>query len=67
MVIRSLNKDFLDFIALLNERSVEYLLIGGYAVTHHGFVRNTKDIDFWFNPTPENCVRLERVSRAFGG
>jgi len=45
---------------------VRYLLIGGYAVNLHGHIRNTKAIDFWFERTPENCERLERVTRDFG-
>jgi predicted nucleotidyltransferase len=66
MAIPPLDSNFMDFIKLLNEKSVEYLLIGGYAVAHHGFVRATKDIDFWFNPTPNNCQKLEWVTRDFG-
>ena len=61
-----LSPDFLDFIRLLNENSVEYLLIGGYAVGLHGSVRATKDIDFWFNPEAENSARLERMLIEFG-
>jgi len=61
-----LSPDFLDFIRLSNENSLEYLLIGGYAVGLHGSVRATKDIDFWFNPEAENSARLERVLALFG-
>lgn len=31
-----LGKDFSEFIASLNNRGVEYLVIGGYAVAFHG-------------------------------
>ncbi len=37
-----------DLVALcraLGEEGVRYLLIGGFAVVLHGFVRTTKDID----------------------
>ncbi|MDA1013305.1 MAG: hypothetical protein O3A00_02505 [Planctomycetota bacterium] len=37
--------DFKDFLKLLSEHQVEYLLIGGYAVGHFGYVRATADID----------------------
>ena len=30
-----LHKDFRDLCALLNEKSVEYLIVGGYAVAFH--------------------------------
>ena len=60
------SENFLDFIDLLEQHQVRYLLIGGYAVNLHGHIRNTKDIDFWFDRTPENCERLEQVTRDFG-
>lgn len=40
-----LNQDFREFIQLLNENQVKYLVIGGYAVAIHGHPRYTKDID----------------------
>jgi len=38
-----LDKNFKEFIELLNERKVKYLVIGGYAVNFHGYPRYTKD------------------------
>ncbi len=32
-----LNKDFKEFIQLLNVNNVKYLIIGGYAVGFHGY------------------------------
>jgi hypothetical protein len=40
-----LNKDFREFIELLNSNKVRYLLIGGYAIAVHGHPRYTKDLD----------------------
>ncbi len=37
--------DFAEFLSLLNKNKVRYLLIGGYAVGIHGFVRATNDMD----------------------
>lgn len=34
------------------------MLIGGYAVILHGYVRGTGDLDVWFNPTTANVNRL---------
>jgi hypothetical protein len=34
-------EDFRDFLRLLEENEVEYLLIGGYAVGFHGYPRAT--------------------------
>lgn len=41
-----LNQDFKEFIELLNENQVEYLVVGGYDVGFHGHPRYTGDIDF---------------------
>lgn len=35
-----LPSDFCEFVSLLNESEVKYLLIGGYAVGLHGYVRD---------------------------
>lgn len=35
----TLHKDFADFLRLLNERNVRYLVVGGYAVAYHGYPR----------------------------
>lgn len=40
------NELFIEFIECLNNNNVKYVLIGGFAVIAHGFVRNTEDIDF---------------------
>ncbi|MGN6436517.1 MAG: hypothetical protein ACTHMM_08275 [Agriterribacter sp.] len=33
----NLEADFLDFIALCNNHEVRYLIVGGYAVSVHGY------------------------------
>jgi hypothetical protein len=58
--------DFKDFLKLLNEERVEYLLVGGYAVGFHGYPRATKDMDIWVAISPENADRLVRVFCRFG-
>ena len=61
-----LNRDFLEFIGLLDEEAVDYLIVGGYAVGVHGFPRYTGDIDFFVAVSPENADRLIRVFERFG-
>ena len=58
--------DFKEFLSLLNEKKVEYLLIGGYAVGYHGYVRATGDIDVWVGPNAENAGRTISALREFG-
>lgn len=58
--------DFKEFLKLLNSTGVEYLLVGGYAVGIHGYIRATNDLDIWVNSTPENARRVQTALRDFG-
>jgi predicted nucleotidyltransferase len=58
--------DFRDFLKLLNQHKVEYLLIGGYAVAFHGYVRYTGDMDIFVKLNSENAARLRQVLIDFG-
>ncbi|MBP7585826.1 MAG: hypothetical protein KBA61_17410 [Spirochaetes bacterium] len=59
-------EDFEDFLKLLNSHGVEYLLIGGYAVAYHGYIRATQDIDVWIRVTPDNARRVTDAITEFG-
>jgi predicted nucleotidyltransferase len=60
------SKDFAELLASLNERGVRALIVGGYAFSYHARPRNTKDIDVWIEPTPENVARLLSALDDFG-
>lgn len=60
------NPDFLDFLELLNKHKVRFLLVGGYAVILHGYVRSTGDLDLWIDKTPDNYNKLKKVYLDFG-
>lgn len=60
------NQDFQDFIDSLNKAYVEYILVGGYAVVLHGYVRSTADMDVWVNKTSANYQKLEKAFQLFG-
>lgn len=47
-------EDLLALCKALNAEGVRYLLIGGFAVILHGFVRATKDIDLLIDASVEN-------------
>ena len=66
MAIPSLPHDFKEFLKLLGSNGVEYLLIGGYAVNVHGYVRTTNDLDVWINVNPRNAASVDRTLRQFG-
>lgn len=61
-----LNKDFREFIQLLNDNNVRYLVIGGYAVAFHGHPRYTKDIDIWLDLTTDNAEHTVKSLEQFG-
>lgn len=61
-----MSADFADFLKLLTERKVDYLIIGGYAVGHYGYVRNTGDLDIWIRISDENLERAAGALDEFG-
>jgi phage replication-related protein YjqB (UPF0714/DUF867 family) len=58
--------DFKEFLQLLNENQVEYLLVGGYAVGYHGYPRATVDMDIWIGRSPETAEKMVKVLHEFG-
>ncbi len=58
--------DFKEFLKLLNEKQVEYLVVGGYAVFYHGYTRTTADIDIWLRMDPDNAERISQALEEFG-
>jgi hypothetical protein len=51
---------------LLASERIEYLLVGGYAVSYHGYPRPTGDLDIWVSAQPENASRLNVALAKFG-
>lgn len=58
--------DFKEFLKLLKEHEVAYLLIGGYAVGYHGYPRATADLDIWVAIHPHNAEKIVTALKAFG-
>jgi hypothetical protein len=48
------------------EEKVEFLVVGGYAMAFHGYVRATGDIDLWILRSDENAERVWRALQTFG-
>ena len=63
----SFSPDMYDFLVLLHEHEVKYLIVGGEAVIFYGYARLTGDIDFFYERTPENAEKVFDVLLEFWG
>jgi len=61
-----MTEDFADFLAVLNNEGVAYVVIGGIAVLSHIPYRTTRDIDVLIEPTLENARRAHRAVGTWG-
>lgn len=52
------SKDCIDFIRLLNNYNVKWVIVGGEAVIYYGYTRLTGDVDFFYSIDDENVQRL---------
>lgn len=59
-------EDFKDFIELCNNYQLRYLVIGGFAVSIHGYPRTTKDLDICIEASDENALKITKVINDFG-
>ena len=64
--IEGLPDDFRDLLVALADASVEFVLIGGWAMAVHGRTRATDDIDVLVRPSAENAQRVFEALAAFG-
>lgn len=58
--------DFKEFLALLNSEKIEYLVVGGYAVSYYGYPRPTGDLDVWVPVRKETAAALVDALSKFG-
>ncbi|MBA4292960.1 hypothetical protein C0431_08310 [bacterium] len=64
--METIHPDWKEFLRLLVEKNVEFLLVGGHAVAIHGYPRFTSDLDCFFGTAQENCEKLNQVLIEFG-
>jgi len=50
--------DLVELCKHLNEINAEYVVIGGFALIHYGFIRGTADIDLLVNNSEENISKI---------
>ena len=68
MISQEVQKYLVKVCTILNSHDVEYLVVGGAAVSHYGYNRPSgigqletdfkTDLDFWYNPTIENFQNI---------
>jgi hypothetical protein len=61
-----LQRDLREFIELLNSESVEYAIVGGWALGFHARPRYTQDIDLLIRAGGANAARLAVAIERFG-
>src|SRR5258707_14184055 len=66
MATMLLPPEFKRLLSALSSRKVEYLVVGGYAVIFHGYVRTTGDLDIWVALNLENTAKVEAAIRSMG-
>ncbi|MBE0571347.1 MAG: hypothetical protein IH618_07370 [Ignavibacteriaceae bacterium] len=59
-------KDFEEFIELLNKHKVKYMIVGAYAFALYAKPRNTGDLDIFIERSDENAGLMMRVLTEFG-
>jgi hypothetical protein len=59
-------RDYEEFLELLNVHDVKYCIVGAFALAFHARPRYTKDLDIFINPTPDNASKVIRVLKEFG-
>jgi len=59
------SKDVQEFLKLLADYKVKYLIVGGEAVIYHGYARLTGDVDFFFESSRQNARKLYVALKEF--
>lgn len=59
-------KDYEEFLTLLNKNKVRYCIVGAYAVALYARPRYTKDMDIFVEADQNNARKLVKVLKEFG-
>lgn len=57
--------DLIKLCRRLNELDAAYLVVGGWAMIHHGALRTTEDIDLLIEASPENQSKVRQALEVF--
>jgi predicted nucleotidyltransferase len=59
------SRDIQEFLKLLSEHKIKYVIVGGEAVIYYGHARLTGDVDFFFEAAGDNVLRLHDALKDF--
>lgn len=58
--------DFKELLRTFNDKKIEFLIVGGYAVMKYTEPRFTKDLGVWIRNSPENATKVYEALAEFG-
>jgi hypothetical protein len=61
-----IQQDFKELLELFNGHSVEYMIVGAYALAYHGSPRFTGDIYIFVRPAQDNAAKVIAALDHFG-
>ena len=61
-----MNADYMDMLKCLNKAGVDYIMVGGWAVNMHGYIRATIDLDIWIMTSRDNADKVYAALKDFG-
>ncbi len=56
--MRILNETHTKYVTQLIQHNVDFIIVGGYSVIFHGYIRTTGDLDIWLRPDNDNKKNL---------
>lgn len=62
----NLPQDFKDLLQILSNNHVQYMIVGGYALSLYAAPRTTGDIDLFIKIDPDNAARILQSLKEFG-
>jgi hypothetical protein len=61
-----LSRDLRELLKCFLTHEVRFLVIGGHAVSFHGYPRFTKDLDIWIERSDANASKIVSALKDFG-
>lgn len=59
-------QDFRELLELFNDRKIDFMIVGGFALAFHGAPRFTGELDIFIRSDEENASRIMDALAGFG-